>query len=265
MSGATSSYEVSSYAEYVFGIVDRSTMTARRGRSRYDVGPGELVAWDPSASHGATMPDDRPWSARVAVVELAAVHDLLHDPDESWSGPVAFPEPVIADSVVVEQFRRCHDVLAGTPSALEQETTLALWLRLLVRRGRGRPRSPAPRPGRDRRAVRVARDVLESAPEGTVTLDELADAAGIGKFRLVRSFAAEFGVTPHRYQLGIRVARARRALEAGRSAAETAASTGFADQSHLHRHFRRSTGMTPAAYARAAAPLSRASARSYKK
>ena len=66
MSGATSSYEVSSYAEYVFGIVEHSTMTARRGRSRYDVGPGELVAWDASESHGAAMPDGRPWSAHGA-------------------------------------------------------------------------------------------------------------------------------------------------------------------------------------------------------
>lgn len=264
MSGATSSYEVSSYAEYVFGTVEHSTMTAWRGRSRYDVGPGELVTWDPSASHGAAMPDGRSWSAHVAVVELAAVHDLLQDSDESWSGPVAFPEPVVADSVVVEQFRRCRGVLIGAASVLEKQTALALWLRLLVQRGRGHPRPSSSRPGRDRRAVRIARDVLESVPEGNVSLDELAAAAGIGKFRLVRSFSTEFGVTPHRYQLGMRVARARRALEAGRTAADAAASTGFADQSHLHRHFRRSTGMTPVAYARAVVPSLRTSARSYK-
>ena len=264
MSGVTSSYEVSSYAEYVFGIVEHSTMTVRRGRSRYDVGPGELVAWDPSAAHGATTSDDRPWSAHIAVVELAALRDLLEDPDESWSGPVAFPEPVVADRLVVEQFRRCRAVLVGAAPALEQETALALWLRLLVQRGRGRPRSRSPRPGRDPRAVRVARDVLESAPQDNVSLDELAAAAGIGKFRLVRSFAAEFGVPPHRYHLGVRLARVRRALEAGRTPADAAASAGFADQSHLHRHFRRSTGMTPAAYARAVVPSLRASARSYK-
>ena len=265
MSGATSSYEVAPYSEYVFGTIERSTMTARRGRSRYEVGPGELVAWDPSASHGATMPDDRSWSAHVAVVELAALHDLLQDSDQPWSGPVTFPEPIVGDSVVVEQFRRCRSVLIGAASALEQETALALWLRLLVQRGRRCPRPPSPRPGRDRRAVGVARDVLESVPDGNVSLDELAAAAGIGKFRLIRSFSAEFGVTPHRYQVGMRVARARRALEAGLPAADTAASTGFTDQSHLNRHFRRSTGMTPAAYARAVVPSLPAAATTYKK
>jgi AraC-like DNA-binding protein len=43
---------------------------------------------------------------------------------------------------------------------------------------------------------------------------------------------------------------ARRLLEAGRTIAETAAATGFADQSHLHRHLRRGLGVTPLDYQR---------------
>jgi hypothetical protein len=37
-------------------------------------------------------------------------------------------------------------------------------------------------------------------------------------------------------------------LEAGATIAQTAAATGFADQSHLHRHFKRTLGLTPAKY-----------------
>jgi AraC-like DNA-binding protein len=40
---------------------------------------------------------------------------------------------------------------------------------------------------------------------------------------------------------------ARRLLERGCGIAETAARTGFFDQSHLHRHFRR-FGLSPKAY-----------------
>jgi transcriptional regulator GlxA family with amidase domain len=39
-------------------------------------------------------------------------------------------------------------------------------------------------------------------------------------------------------------------LERGVAVAEVAQATGFFDQSHLHRHFRRTLGMTPARYAR---------------
>jgi AraC-like DNA-binding protein len=44
---------------------------------------------------------------------------------------------------------------------------------------------------------------------------------------------------------------ARRLLADGHSAAEAAALTGFADQAHLTRWFRRCYGVTPVAYARA--------------
>jgi Helix-turn-helix domain/AraC-like ligand binding domain len=45
-----------------------------------------------------------------------------------------------------------------------------------------------------------------------------------------------------------RIRKARRLLEAGQTIAETATATGFADQSHLHRHFQRSLGPTPREY-----------------
>ena len=37
-------------------------------------------------------------------------------------------------------------------------------------------------------------------------------------------------------------------FEAGVTIGEAATATGFADQSHLHRHFQRSLGLTPAQY-----------------
>src|SRR4029078_12392845 len=54
-----------------------------------------------------------------------------------------------------------------------------------------------------------------------------------------------------------RTAPPRRLLEAGEPIADTAFATGFADQSHMHRHFERSLGLTPARYTRRFRDLSR--------
>ena len=62
---------------------------------------------------------------------------------------------------------------------------------------------------------------------------------------------ASYGLPPHRFVLAQRIRAARRLLERGAAPAEVAAQTGFFDQSHLHRHFTRTLGMTPAAYAAA--------------
>ena len=106
----------------------------------------------------------------------------------------------------------------------------------------------SPLSARDDRALRIASDYLADRPERNVGLDELAAAAGIGKFRLVRLFRERTGLPPHALQIAHRVRKARRLLEGGDTIADIAAATGFADQSHLHRHFQRSLGLTPGEY-----------------
>ena len=101
---------------------------------------------------------------------------------------------------------------------------------------------------RDDKALRLARDYLADRPERNISLDELATAAGIGKFRLIRLIRQRTGLPPHALQLAHRIRNARRLLEAGETITEAAAAAGFADQSHLHRHFLRSLGVTPAEY-----------------
>ena len=64
----------------------------------------------------------------------------------------------------------------------------------------------------------------------------------------MRSFRAEVGLPPYAWLAQHRVARARVLLERGCRPAEAAALTGFADQAHLTRWFRRVVGVTPGAY-----------------
>lgn len=100
------------------------------------------------------------------------------------------------------------------------------------------------------RAVRRARELLHESFAGTVTLDALAEHAGLDKFHLVRAFRAAVGLPPYAYLTHVRVGRAAVLLARGASVAEAAQAVGFYDESQLHRHFRRLKGITPGRYAR---------------
>ena len=65
-------------------------------------------------------------------------------------------------------------------------------------------------------------------------------------------FTNAYGMPPHRYVTGRRIDLARRLLLDGVRPAEVSAAVGFHDQAHLTRHFRRTLGVTPAAFARSA-------------
>jgi AraC-like DNA-binding protein len=74
----------------------------------------------------------------------------------------------------------------------------------------------------------------------------LEAVAGVDRFTLARHFRRALGTSPDRYRTMRRLGLARAAIERGLPLAETAASAGFADQSHMTRQFKRAYGLTPA-------------------
>lgn len=96
-------------------------------------------------------------------------------------------------------------------------------------------------------------DVVRAWRPGVPGVAEVLHAElGVTVPHLVRAFTRELGLPPHRYLVGRRLDMARRRLLAGEPAADVATSTGFHDQAHLTRHFRRLLRTTPGRYQRGA-------------
>ncbi|WP_164019748.1 helix-turn-helix transcriptional regulator [Pyxidicoccus trucidator] len=81
-----------------------------------------------------------------------------------------------------------------------------------------------------------------------MSLRELAAAARLSPWHLVRAFRDQLGQTPQVYLRSLRVREAQRQLVAGLPLAEVALACGFADQSHLTKQFTRTLGITPGDY-----------------
>ncbi|HYD66940.1 helix-turn-helix transcriptional regulator [Azospirillum sp.] len=77
---------------------------------------------------------------------------------------------------------------------------------------------------------------------------QVARRAGMSREGFSRQFKRRHGMPPHAFWLLQRLNDARRLLRAGEPIAAVAAETGFADQSHLGRCFRRAFGVTPGRY-----------------
>jgi AraC-like DNA-binding protein len=97
--------------------------------------------------------------------------------------------------------------------------------------------------------LRRARDYIVEKGLNKISFDELTQVTGLSRFHLIRSFAREFGMPPHAFQIQVRLERARSLLAAGMSISQVECEVGFADQSHLTRHFRAIFGVTPGQYA----------------
>ena len=81
-----------------------------------------------------------------------------------------------------------------------------------------------------------------------LTLEQLAATHRINPYTLLRQFKAATGITPHAFRLNCRIDLAKKILRAGIEPSVAALECGFFDQSHLHRHFKAMTTVTPKEY-----------------
>jgi transcriptional regulator of acetoin/glycerol metabolism len=89
-------------------------------------------------------------------------------------------------------------------------------------------------------------EYIESHLDQKIELEALAAMAGVSTHHFARAFHQSVGMPPHSYLLSRRLERAEAMLrETDLPLSEIAGATGFSDQSHLARHFRRRTGMSP--------------------
>ena len=89
---------------------------------------------------------------------------------------------------------------------------------------------------------------IESHLSGALSLDEIADVAGVSRFHMVRAFAAATGLSVMRYVRARRLSEAARSLAAGApDILELALAADYGSHEAFTRAFRDQFGITPEA------------------
>lgn len=97
--------------------------------------------------------------------------------------------------------------------------------------------------------------------EHDLSLDDLANEAGMSTFHFAREFKRATGTTPHQHLIKFRVEHAKALLAEGKMPlAEVGLRSGFSHQSHFTRLFRKLTGTTPQSYRLMIQPATRRAA-----
>ncbi|MCP4688199.1 MAG: AraC family transcriptional regulator, partial [Desulfobacterales bacterium] len=210
--------------------------------------PGAINLAVPGEAHTGHAMDESGWLYRMFYFDVDLLQKVASEMADRPEGIPFFTSGVIHDDALARCVRRLHVSLENNAvSGMETETRILEVLGGLLLRHAADP--PAVRAvGNEAGPVKRAIDYINDNYSRTISLDELSGVAHLSPFHLIRVFANETGLTPHAYVTQIRIHRAMSRLAGSHSLSRIALETGFSDQSHLTRRFKRIVGVTPGQY-----------------
>jgi AraC-like DNA-binding protein len=233
---------------FVVGLVESGVQSYLYRGTRHVTPAGNIFLVNPDEPHTgeAAAPEGYVYRTVYPSVELLA--QVAGDVGTHAKIPF-FKAAIIDDPLLARRLTRFHASLAKQAPNIERESLLFEALTCLITRHADPTVLPKPI-GRERRAVRIARDHMEAAFGDDISLSVLADLVSLSPYYFARAFQNEIGLPPHAYLEGVRLTKARQFLDRGMDLATTALAVGYSDQSHFTRRFKRFLGITPGQYIR---------------
>ncbi|WP_298212809.1 AraC family transcriptional regulator [Acidovorax sp.] len=237
-------YRPHTHATYSIGVVDAGTSVFASGGHSVRLMAGTLVAVPAGCVHACNPAPDGPWSYQMLHLDAAWLESTLAQANAPRSPSHAL---VLRAPSAYEAFCALNRQLFSDVPTADKEAALTKFLvQGAWRSGDVLALSPCTTSGRLARVQAL----LQARYAEPLPLSTLAQAANMAPHTLVRAFRAATGLTPHAYQLDLRINAARGLLRVGSAPAAVAHELGFYDQSHFQNAFKQRVAATPGDYRR---------------
>lgn len=213
------------------------------------IGPGSIIVVSRGTEDTISFP--KPVKRILLNLETSVLQHAF--PENDTGRDVEFIPQWGVENPQVEHILRAleADLEAGVPTGkLFGESLLCALAVHLQHSYAVTPLRPA-KPGNGLPRARLNRviEYVEANLDQEIALTALAETAGMSTHYFCELFKDSVHVSPHQYVLRRRIERARKLLsDPGVTVLEAAVRSGFSDQSHFTKIFRRIVGVTPTGY-----------------
>lgn len=238
------------HEEFALGVIEKGALGFFYRGENLVASPRSINLCNPGEVHTGHSAVREGWTYRMFYLHPDWLTKLASQAAGKTVTMPFFRAGVIFDTTLADRLDQLHRALEeSNNNALEQESLfISTMTQMVLRHTDEAP--PLPLIGKETHRVKKIKEYLEAHHRENISIEHLTRVAWLSQFHLIRVFQHEVGIPPHVYLTQVRIKHAKKLLAAGHPIAQVAVETGFVDQSHLHRQFKRITGITPGQYSR---------------
>ena len=212
-----------------------------------------IILMNPCVIHtGAAANQQLGWQYHMMYPNIECLQEIAAQINEKNNAIPYFPAPVVADRDCAEKLLYLFSLFEHSSLLLEYKSIFIQTMTTILQRHSTLTYREINKKS-DTTVVDLIKEYIQQYYYKNISLGELAAICQRSQFHLLREFERTVGIPPHTYQIFIRIQLAKQLLLKGKSILTVALETGFTDQSHFSRHFKRITGITPREYIYASA------------
>jgi AraC-like DNA-binding protein len=233
---------------YSFGMTLQGVQSFRCRGANHANTPGRMIAFNPEEAHDGHPGDGKGFAYSMLWVEPLVLADYAGS--ATWAH---FQQATFHDASLAKAFGELSCILSKgdlNESLFAQERLGHFLSTLVTRHGRLQTDQARAKAKPQDAVVCSMRDYLHSQLARDIKVQELADLAGVSRVHATRLFTSAYGLAPHEYLNSARVNYAKTMIRQGASLTQATLDSGFSDQAHMSKRFKRIMGMSPSHYQR---------------
>lgn len=240
------------HSGYTFILIDQGERKVSINSQTNSYHAGEMCIIPPGISHSCESISGNkygPHSYRAICTEAAYIRKLTEEISGSSHLMPDFDPTTIYRNFDYRSFNELFALTRIPEPSLEQHLLLNTFLYHAINNlscDKIKTTQKAPR----KETLHKIKTFIEKNYQEKTTLQELADLGGLSPFHLQKQFLKQFGLSPQEYIISCRIHDAKEQIQSGTLLTEAALNSGFSDQSHFSRHFKKVIGISPGRFLR---------------